>query len=933
MADGKVVYEIRGDNSKFASDVNQTESIAKSKQSAIGGFAKAAVLGVGAAVAAVGAGIVSFGKDAIGAGSQFDTSMSQVAATMGTTVDQIQDLSNFAMEMGATTAFSATEAADALNYMALAGYDAETSMKMLPNVLNLAAAGNMDLARASNMVTDTQSALGLSLEETTALVDKMAKASSKSNTSVEQLGDAMLTVGGTAKNLKGGTTELATMLGVLADNGIKGAEGGTALRNVILALSAPTDVAAKKLEELGVSAYDADGNMRPLPEVFDDLNKSMEGMTQGQKTDVLNTIFNKVDLKSANALLATSKNRFNDLSKSIDTATGAAQKMADTQLDNLTGDITLMKSALEGAKITLSNKLTPTLRSFVQMGTKEIGKLDNAFKHGGINGFADQLGKSLGNAVSKLTQYVPKFISVAGKLAVSLISTLLSSLSKNFPKIMKVGGELAEKLANGLQTAIPKFFSQIGDIIGKLIANTPKMIEAGIKIAIGLVRGIMDAIPNLVKGVWDGIVGLFSKPLSEDTEIAIQHLSDLKEEMASVGTETQEMRDAFTDIDADYRMMEYWVGIFDDLKDKTNLTKGEQALLKKAVEELNAVLPETSQIVQDETGKWIGNTEEIYNNIKAMEARAKADVYFDKMKSSMERLVELEIELGDEHVKLNELYAKKTDIESKLETFQSDYLALHDAVILLTNQNESLNYSWDAGSKEMKRYAEQAGVTKDTFRSWDDVVEKFRDSEYTLNDALDDTNTSIKTHEDTVSTLEKGIEALNAEIDNFGKKAQDALAEGEKVGASLGDGVASGIGSRVSAVRAAAGGLTRAAIGAMKTVAMIQSPSKKARKEVGQQIGEGEVLGLEDKIPDVKKASEKLINAIDLTPNVPDIPVIGNVQAGESNGVREILNILNQMLPKMGQNIVLDTGELVGATVGAYDSSLGQLQKRRARYE
>ena len=933
MADGKVVYEIRGDNSKFASDVNQTESIAKSKQSAIGGFAKAAVLGVGAAVAAVGAGIVSFGKDAIGAGSQFDTSMSQVAATMGTTVDQIQDLSNFAMEMGATTAFSATEAAQALNYMALAGYDAETSMKMLPNVLNLAAAGNMDLARASNMVTDTQSALGLSLEETTALVDKMAKASSKSNTSVEQLGDAMLTVGGTAKNLKGGTTELATMLGVLADNGIKGAEGGTALRNVILALSAPTDVAAKKLEELGVSAYDADGNMRPLPEVFDDLNKSMEGMTQGQKTDVLNTIFNKVDLKSANALLATSKNRFNDLSKSIDTATGAAQKMADTQLDNLTGDITLMKSALEGAKITLSNKLTPTLRSFVQMGTKEIGKLDNAFKHGGINGFADQLGKSLGNAVSKLTQYVPKFISVAGKLAVSLISTLLSSLSKNFPKIMKVGGELAEKLANGLQTAIPKFFSQIGDIIGKLIANTPKMIEAGIKIAIGLVRGIMDAIPNLVKGVWDGIVGLFSKPLSEDTEIAIQHLSDLKEEMASVGTETQEMRDAFTDIDADYRMMEYWVGIFDDLKDKTNLTKGEQALLKKAVEELNAVLPETSQIVQDETGKWIGNTEEIYNNIKAMEARAKADVYFDKMKSSMERLVELEIELGDEHVKLNELYAKKTDIESKLETFQSDYLALHDAVILLTNQNESLNYSWDAGSKEMKRYAEQAGVTKDTFRSWDDVVEKFRDSEYTLNDALDDTNTSIKTHEDTVSTLEKGIEALNAEIDNFGKKAQDALAEGEKVGASLGDGVASGIGSRVSAVRAAAGGLTRAAIGAMKTVAMIQSPSKKARKEVGQQIGEGEVLGLEDKIPDVKKASEKLINAIDLTPNVPDIPVIGNVQAGESNGVREILNILNQMLPKMGQNIVLDTGELVGATVGAYDSSLGQLQKRRARYE
>ena len=133
-------------------------------------------------------------------------------------------LRSFAMEMGATTAFSATEASNALNYMALAGYDAETSMAMLPNVLNLAAAGGIDLASASDMVTDAQSALGLTLDETSVMVDQMAMAASKSNTSVAQLGEAFLTVGGTAKNLAGGTTELSTMLGVLADNGIKGSE-------------------------------------------------------------------------------------------------------------------------------------------------------------------------------------------------------------------------------------------------------------------------------------------------------------------------------------------------------------------------------------------------------------------------------------------------------------------------------------------------------------------------------------------------------------------------------------------------------------------------------------------------------------------------------------------------------------------------------------
>lgn len=122
------------------------------------------------------------------------------------------------------------------------------------------------------MVTDAQSALGLSLDETAELVDKMAKASSKSNTSVAQLGDAILTVGGTAKNLAGGTTELSTALGILADNGIKGAEGGTALRNIILSLSAPTEKAAIEMQELGLSAYDADGKLRPMQDIFEDLN-------------------------------------------------------------------------------------------------------------------------------------------------------------------------------------------------------------------------------------------------------------------------------------------------------------------------------------------------------------------------------------------------------------------------------------------------------------------------------------------------------------------------------------------------------------------------------------------------------------------------------------------------------------------------------------
>ncbi len=174
----------------------------------------------------------AFIGDSIETGMGFDSAVSQIAATMGTTVDEIGELREAAREMGAQTAFSATQSAEALNYMALAGYNAEISMKMLPNVMDLAASGGMELARASDMVTDSQTALGLSIEETEKLVDQMAKTASTTNTSVSQLGDAILTIGGTAKNLSGGTEELNQVLGILADNGIKASEAGTHLRNI-----------------------------------------------------------------------------------------------------------------------------------------------------------------------------------------------------------------------------------------------------------------------------------------------------------------------------------------------------------------------------------------------------------------------------------------------------------------------------------------------------------------------------------------------------------------------------------------------------------------------------------------------------------------------------------------------------------------------------
>ena len=418
-------------SSVFGSAQGAADRLAGKLKSGLG-FGIMQAVGLKAVNAVTGALGGMFGG-AVDAGMTFDASMSQVAATMGKSVSEIQDLRDFALEMGSTTAFSASQAADALNYMALAGYDSEKSMAMLPNVLNLAAAGNMDLARASDMVTDAQSALGLSMDEATTMVDQMAKTASKSNTSVEQLGDAILTIGATARNVKGGTTELNAVLGALADNGIKGAEGGTHLRNILLSLQNPTDDAAAALQKLGVSVYDAEGNMRSTFDIIKDMKKGMEGMDQASKDAMISGIFNKTDLASVNALLNTSEDRFAELTEAIEDCDGAAEKMASTQLDNLQGDVTLFQSALEGLRISIFDNFNGPMRAAVKIATEGLTEL---------KGIVDNLGDAFGGAfsLSELTDALEN-----GGLSGAL-ETVVGNLGK-LPEGFKAAGAAAGAIA------------------------------------------------------------------------------------------------------------------------------------------------------------------------------------------------------------------------------------------------------------------------------------------------------------------------------------------------------------------------------------------------------------------------------------------------------------------------------------------------------
>ena len=318
----------------------------------------------------------------------FESAMSQVQATMGitkdattelngATVNTMDTLKDLAKQLGASTAWSAKDCADALNYLALAGYSTEEIVGTLPTVLNLASAGGYDLATASDQVTDAMSALGLGVSDAKMMVDQMAKTSSTTNTSVSQLGEGILTIGATAKGMKGGVTELNAALGILANNGLKGSEGGTHLRNILLSLQSPTDEAAKTLETLGVKMYDAEGNMRSLNDVFGDLKSSISGMTQEGQDSVISTLFNTRDLASASTLMASAGDQWTTLQNTIANSEGAASQMAETQLDNMKGQITILKSAVEGLGISFGELMLPDAKKAIAWAQSLIDSINN----------------------------------------------------------------------------------------------------------------------------------------------------------------------------------------------------------------------------------------------------------------------------------------------------------------------------------------------------------------------------------------------------------------------------------------------------------------------------------------------------------------------------------------------------------------------------
>ena len=597
---GTLEYLISVDSSKLSSGMSNAEN----KVQSFGNKISAKTVAAGQLIANVAtkaaSATVSFVKDSVKESRQFDQSMSQVAATLGKTVNEMNEttgkasvqfgnevknfegnLSEFARFMGANTAFSATQAADALNYMALAGYDVQTSMNMLPNVLNLAAAGTMDLATASDMITDTATAFGLTLENgevdierTTQLVDEMAKAASTGNTNVQQLGDAFLTVGGLAQELNGGIVNLsdgttATVDGIqeleialtaMANAGIKGSEAGTHMRNMLLKLSSPTSDGTKALQDMGVSVFEASGKMRSMKDIFGDLNTSLGKMTQSQKIQAISTLFNTRDLASAEALLAAVGQDWDEIGAAILDADGAAQEMANTQLDNLEGDITKWNSALSETRLTITKGITPALRMLVQKGTADITKLTDAFKENGLRGAIKEawniLQETFKGGFSKIKLKIADYVGIENgdtaswsTIATGIVTKIGANLKEQKIKIAQYleidnaeeasWGQIAVGIVDNIKAKLEGVKLKIADILGMegsditlsaVAGQIIGKIKDGLKLAKIKIAEFLD-IEEANEATWGDIAGAIKDKITEQfkkAKIKVAEFLDLE---------------------------------------------------------------------------------------------------------------------------------------------------------------------------------------------------------------------------------------------------------------------------------------------------------------------------------------------------------------------------------------------------------------------
>lgn len=493
-------------------------------------------------------------KQIVTTGVEFDSAMSKVAAISGASAEEMDKLTQKAQEMGRTTKFTASESAEAFNYMAMAGWKTEEMLDGLEGILNLAAASGADLAQTSDIVTDALTGLGYEAKDAGRLADVMAAAAANANTNVELMGSTFQYVTPVAGALGFSMEDVAVAIGTMANAGIKGERAGTALRSMMTRLASPPKMAASSIEELGITVTDASGKMLPLIDIIKQLRSKFDGLTEAEQAHHAKAIAGQEAMAGLLAIVNSAPDDFEQLIQSVNNSAGAADRMAKTMLNNVGGKFTLLKSQLEGIRLTIWNKLEPTIKKCIESISKTLN---------GINW--ESAGRKAAAAFEKLVDVFEWFIKhweavatgisaiiaafVAAKIAtfttaiigaVSAISTAVTgatSLSAAFAGLNTVMGMNPIGLVVGALAALAV---GIGAVISKTNEASEETVEFNEKIA-----AQTDAV-NTNKESWEQLQAARQENLSKGMS-EMSYYEDLVNELDKIVDENGKVKSGYED--------------------------------------------------------------------------------------------------------------------------------------------------------------------------------------------------------------------------------------------------------------------------------------------------------------------------------------------------------------------------------------------------
>jgi len=504
MADGEVLIDIKGDDSKFQKTLSSLGSVAKQALgTALGNLGAQALSSLTSAASNA---INTLKSDVLSVGQTFEASMSNVGALMG--IDKASDdfarLKQAAADAGATTQFSASEAADALGYMALAGWDASQATGALDGVLNLAAASGMDLAAASDMVTDYLSAFSMEAEDAAYFSDILAYAQANSSTSAEALGQAYKNC---AANMNAAGQDIETttsLLAMMANQGLKGSEAGTALTAIMRDMTAKMEDGCIAIGDTSVAVMDAEGNYRDLTDILLDVEAATDGMGDAERAMALSSTFTADSIKGMNLMLNAGVDAAQQFEEELRNSSGAAIEMAERMNDNLQGDMKIMRSEYEALCNAIYEGANGPLRDLAAVVNKSVlpALLDLV---NGVEGadkeVTDAIQELATTAVQILGNMAPRILQVVSALITSVVSALVQAA----PTILSGLVSLTSDVIAAFVVALPGLVQAIADTLNTTVDT----------ILFELIPVIIGALPEILAAFVDGLTSI------------IQHLAEL----------------------------------------------------------------------------------------------------------------------------------------------------------------------------------------------------------------------------------------------------------------------------------------------------------------------------------------------------------------------------------------------------------------------